>query len=89
MVLGKNEDLFHSELIADDFNWMDKNDLEGQEIQAQVRYGQKAAKAVYKILGGGKVQIQFEIPQRAFTRGQAVVLYQGERVLGGGTIVSY
>lgn len=89
VVLGKNEDLFHSELIADDFNWMDKNDLEGQEIQAKVRYGQKAAKAVYKILGGGKVQIQFEIPQRAFTRGQAVVLYQGERVLGGGTIVSY
>lgn len=86
VVLGENEDLFHTELIAEDFNWIDDSVPEGEEIQAKVRYGHKASPAVYRILEDGRVWVKFQTPQRAFTKGQAVVLYQGDRVLGGGTI---
>lgn len=89
VVLGSNEDLFHTELVADDFNWIEKGIPAGSTIQAKVRYGHKAAAAVYEILEDGKVAVRFEEPQRAFTKGQAVVLYQGDIVLGGGTIVGY
>lgn len=86
VVLGDNEDLFHTELIAEDFNWIDDSVPEGEEIQAKVRYGHKASPAIYRILEDGRVWVKFQTPQRAFTKGQAVVLYQGDRVLGGGTI---
>lgn len=88
VVLGDNEDLFHKQLIADDFNWIEEVE-EGKEIQAKVRYAHKAASAVYHKLEDGRVAVTFAEPQRAFTKGQAVVLYDGEKVLGGGTIVSY
>lgn len=88
VVLGDNEDLFHRHLIADDFNWIEEVE-EGKEIQAKVRYGHKASPAVYHMLSDGKVSVTFVEPQRAFTRGQAVVLYDGDKVLGGGTIVDY
>lgn len=89
VVLGSNEDLFHTELVADDFNWIETGIPAGSPVQAKVRYGHKAAAAVYEILEDGKVAVRFEEPQRAFTKGQAVVLYQGDMVLGGGTIVGY
>lgn len=89
VVLGSNEDLFHTELVADDFNWIERGIPAGSPVQAKVRYGHKAAAAVYEILEDGKVAVRFEEPQRAFTKGQAVVLYQGDMVLGGGTIVGY
>lgn len=88
VVLGANEDLFHRHLIAEDFNWIEEVE-EGKEIQAKVRYGHKAAPAVYRKLSDGKVAVTFTEPQRAFTKGQAVVLYDGDKVLGGGTIVDY
>lgn len=88
VVLGSNEDLFHRQLIANDFNWIE-DIKDGEEISAKVRYGHKAAKACAYHLEHGEVKVVFEEPQRAFTNGQSVVLYQGEKVLGGGIIVDY
>lgn len=89
VVLGSNEDLFHTKLVANDFNWIETGIPSGASIQAKVRYGHKPAAAKFEILEDGKVQVCFEEPQRAFTKGQAVVLYQDNMVLGGGTIVGY
>ena len=56
------------------------------EVTAKPRYRAKEAGAAARVLEGGKVEILFHEPQRALTVGQAVVLYAGENVVGGGTI---
>ena len=56
------------------------------EVTAKPRYRAKEAAATARVLEGGKVEILFHEPQRALTIGQAVVLYIGENVVGGGTI---
>lgn len=88
VVLGSNEDLFHTTLIAEDFNWITKGDVEAQVVQAKVRYRQKAQEAQVKKLEDGRVQVTFAEPQRAITKGQSVVVYQGDQVLGGGIITA-
>ena len=55
-------------------------------VTAKSRYSQKEAAAVVEPLPDGKILVIFQEPQRAITAGQAVVLYDGERVVGGGTI---
>lgn len=87
IVLGRNEDLFHSVLEAEDFNWILPDDFSDRVVQAKVRYRQQAQDAYVKLLENGRVQIRFLEPQRAITKGQAVVLYQRDVVIGGGTIV--
>ena len=56
------------------------------EVTAKPRYRAKEAAATARVLEGGNVEILFHEPQRALTAGQAVVLYDGENVVGGGTI---
>lgn len=91
VVLGVNEDLFSTTLIAEDMNWLAgvESDVGQviQDIQAKVRYRHQAQDASLEPLGRGRARIVFWKPQRAITKGQAVVLYRGEQVLGGGTIV--
>ncbi|WP_415238255.1 tRNA 2-thiouridine(34) synthase MnmA [Seleniivibrio woodruffii] len=63
---------------------------DGQTVpcQAQVRYRQKPAKAVYTSLGGGNGRVDFIEPVSAIAPGQAVVIYDGEKVLGRGRIIT-
>ena len=56
------------------------------EVQAKVRYAAKPSDAVIKPLPGGKVKVCFKDNQRAITKGQSVVFYDGEVVVGGGII---
>ena len=86
VVLGRNEDLFHTTLEAKDFHWIRPMETEGEVVQAKVRYRQQAQPARVQSQAPGQVQIEFLEPQRAITKGQAVVVYQGDEVLGGGTI---
>ncbi|MFQ9514838.1 MAG: tRNA 2-thiouridine(34) synthase MnmA [Eubacterium sp.] len=87
VVVGRNKDLFKSELIANDFNWISGEAPEEPiEVSGRTRYHQELAKAVATVLEDGSVKVVFEQPQRAITKGQSVVLYDGDVVLGGGTI---
>ena len=91
VVLGSNEDLFSCDLTADEFNWLSMEcPKPGQEIRcsARIRYRHKEQPATAVCGEDGSVSVHFDEPQRAITKGQAVVLYDGEYVLGGGTIVS-
>ena len=54
---------------------------------AKTRYNQVEQSATVYPLDDGKIKVIFDTPQRAITKGQAVVMYQGEFVLGGGTIL--
>lgn len=88
VVLCKNEELFESQLFAKDFNWISGEVPSGEvACMAAVRYRGVLKPAVARVIDSNTVHIKFSSPQRAITRGQAVVLYDGDIVLGGGTIV--
>lgn len=85
VILGSNEDLFKTDLIADDFNWIEEL-AEDEVVKARIRYHQAEKEATAKKNPDGTVAIHFLEPQRAITKGQAVVLYRDKHVVGGGTI---
>lgn len=87
VTLCTNEELFSSELIAADFNWLIPNPQKEIKCSARVRYNMKEQPTTAYMLDNGNVKIVFNAPQRAITRGQAAVLYDGDTVLGGGTIL--
>lgn len=88
VVLGSNEDLFSSELTATDVNFISIEKLtEPMRVRAKVRYKQKETDATITPLENGNVRVAFDEPQRAIAPGQAVVFYDGDIVVGGGTIV--
>lgn len=88
--LGLNEDLFTTTLIADDVNWISIEGLaegESKRVTGKVRYKQNDSPATVTGLADGRIKVVFDEPQRAITKGQAVVLYDRDVVVGGGTIV--
>ena len=88
VVLGSNDDLMSRELTVQDFNWISgEAPTEPFRCKAKIRYRQKEQWAVVTPIGQDRVQIAFDEPQRAITAGQAAVLYDGDTVLGGGTII--
>lgn len=89
VVIGKGNDVFSDTLRADKLNWMAIEGLEGREMRlsAKIRYSHKGAMCTVKEVENGLVECRFDEPQRAITPGQAVVFYQGDYVVGGGTIL--
>jgi len=87
VVLGPNSALFTRELIADQVNWISIPELTApMSVTAKTRYSHREASATVEPLPDGQIRVVFDEPQRAITAGQAVVLYDGEKVVGGGTI---
>ena len=87
VVLGRNEDLFSTEADAMDFNWISGESLkQAIRCKVKIRYRQAEQWATVTPCGEHDVHISFDDPQRAVTPGQAAVLYDGDIVLGGGTI---
>ena len=88
VVLGDEEHLFSREVTVDNLNFIPFEKLENEmRVSAKLRYRHKATNAVIKPLEDGKVKINFDEPQRAASPGQAAVFYDGEIVIGGGTII--
>ncbi len=87
VVLCSNSELFSNRLDASDFNWIAFDaPPETLRAKARIRYNQREEEAIITVTGERKVHIQFDKPQRAIAKGQAVVVYDGDTVLGGGTI---
>ena len=87
VVLGPEEDIFKTDLVAKDVNFIAFDKLEEPvTVEAKVRYSGKPAEAVISPLKDGKVKVSFKEKQRAITKGQSVVFYQGNKVVGGGII---
>ncbi len=88
VVLGENSDLFSDTLTAGDVNLISVPSLdEPMRVAAKIRYRHPEQPAL-AWMEDGLLRVKFDAPQRAITRGQSVVLYQGETVVGGGTILS-
>lgn len=87
VTVGPNEALFSEALRAKDWVWFPFPTLtEPLPVTAKTRHSQVEHAATVYPEEGGYARVEFDTPQRAVTPGQAVVLYQGERVIGGGTI---
>ena len=88
VVVGPDADLYRTTLVARDVNWIAIERLESPlEVTAKIRNRHAPAAALVEKTGEGEVRVTFREPQRAITPGQAVVLYQGDVVVGGGWIV--
>ena len=88
VILVYDEDLRNTEALVDDVNWISGEvPTEPVRVQAKLRYHQKEQWATAHPLEDGKVKLVFDEPIRAITPGQAAVFYNGDEVLGGGTIV--
>ena len=89
VTVGPEENLFDRIVYADEVNWIAIPELTGPlRVTARTRYHQTEQAATVYPAGEGQFRLEFDQPQRAPTPGQAVVLYQGDVVLGGGTIVA-
>ena len=87
VVLGSEEDIFKTELVAKDLNFMAFETLNSElKVEAKIRYSAKAADAIISPLGKDRVKVVFSSKQRAITKGQSIVFYQGDLVVGGGII---
>ena len=85
--LGPDSALWSHTLTAERMNWISVPELDGpMAVTVKTRYTQREAAAVAEPLAGGRIRVTFEEPQRAITAGQAVVLYDDDTVVGGGTI---
>jgi len=88
VIVGSDQDVFASELIAGDLNFITIDSLEEtMTVSAKIRYGSREGVAIVTPLGSGMVNVKFNEPQRAITPGQSVVFYDGDLVIGGGIII--
>ncbi len=89
VVIGTNEDSMSNYVRANRLNFMSIEDLDGKmRVWAKIRYNHKGAWCTIQKTADDEVLCTFEEQQRAITPGQAVVFYDGEYVLGGGTIIA-
>lgn len=87
VVIGENEDLFTTTVVADHFNYMAVESMsEGDRFVGKIRYAHKGTPCRVVRAWEDKVEVEFDEPVRAITPGQAMVLYKGEYVAGGGLI---
>ena len=88
VIIGEESDLYSDHLIAEDVNLISVADIaEPMRITAKTRYTQHEQPAMLSKLPDGRFRVDFDQPQRAITSGQAVVFYDGDVVVGGGTII--
>ena len=87
VILGTKEQLLTSELMIDHVRWISGETPTGMfRCKVKTRYRGQEQWAAIEPLGDDQARIMFDMPQRAAAAGQAAVLYDGDIVLGGGTI---
>lgn len=87
ITVGNKKQVYGDELIASGLNWIALTKLEQTiTVKAKIRYRHPEAEAEVSPLDGDRVYVKFAEPQMAITPGQAIVFYDGDIVIGGGTI---
>lgn len=88
LIMGKADEVYSDNLVAGDVNFIPFDTLtEPITCTSQTRYHQKDAECTVSPMNDGKVLVTFKEPHKAISKGQAVVFYDGEYVIGGGTIL--
>jgi len=84
VVVGPEEALYQKHCTVSHLNWINRR--HSQKLQAKIRYRSKESPVELLPVSDGTAEVYFESPQRAVTPGQAIVFYEGEKVVGGGWI---
>jgi len=85
IVVGRKEELFGEELVANNLNWISMEELKKPiKVKAKIRYLHRETEVEVIPLDKEKIRVKFREPQIAITPGQAVVFYDGDIVVGGG-----
>lgn len=88
VVLGRDSDLYSTSLQANNINLISVDSIEKPlHLKAKTRYRQREQWATVTQTDEDILSVEFDEPQRAITVGQALVLYDGNIVVGGGTII--
>ncbi|HEX6035595.1 MAG TPA: tRNA 2-thiouridine(34) synthase MnmA [Anaerolineales bacterium] len=88
LIVGTQEELGSSELVARDVNWLSgEAPSEPFRAEVKIRYTAKEADALVTPIEADRVRVEFDAPQRDITAGQAAVFFQGDLLLGGGIIL--
>jgi len=88
VIVGAKEETYTDELVADSLNWLSGLAPDFPiNVKARVRYRHPEAEAIVSLLDKTSVYVKFSAPQMAVTPGQTVVFYDGDTVIGGGTII--
>ena len=89
VTLGENQELFSRRVLVNRLSWMYLPGAEGPvRLFAKLRYNMKEQPCTLIPRGEDQVELQFDAPQRAAAPGQSAVFYLGDKVAGGGIIVS-
>lgn len=89
VVVGEEHELYCSGLVAEDVNWVSVEQPPAPiRVSAKIRYRSNEILATAAARPDGRLEVRFDAPQRAVSPGQAVVLYDGDSVVGGGTIIA-
>ncbi len=87
VILGFDRDLYSTALDAGELNLISVDSIkEPLRVRAKTRYSHREDWATVIQTGEKEIHVEFDLPQRAITKGQAVVLYDGDAVVGGGVI---
>lgn len=92
LLVGPETELYSAGLVAGEINWIDaKAEAEAATgvlagVSVKIRYRHTGVDSMIRLTADGKARVEFSIPQKAVTPGQAVVFYKGDSVLGGGWI---
>jgi tRNA-specific 2-thiouridylase len=87
VTVGAENSLYAKTLTARDINFIPFGELDAPlKVRAKIRYKQQEQPATVWQLDDDTIRVEFDSPQRAITKGQAIVLYDGDTVIGGGTI---
>jgi tRNA-specific 2-thiouridylase len=86
VVIGPRGELLGRGVVAHEVNWLGEPPSVGAGVQVQVRHRAAPARGEVVRLEGRAVEVALDEPVAAITPGQSLVLYEGDRVLGGGII---
>ena len=87
VTLCSDRELYKTELLANEVNLLTKSDIpKDTRLHAKIRYRHAPAPATVNMTEDGRIHVIFDEPQRAICKGQSLVLYDGDTVVGGGII---
>ncbi len=86
VIIGTDEELTREDFEIDHANWLIDPPTGPTEVSVKIRYAHPGTPATVEPTEGGNFLVRLHEPQRAVTPGQAAVLYDGDRVVGGGWI---
>lgn len=88
VTLGSSDELMSDTVEAEDINLISVPDIKGEmRVTAKIRYNMQAVSGVLTMSGDSRLRVKFDSPVRAAAKGQALVIYDGDSVVGGGKII--